>query len=70
MACNAPATLPRRDQAMVAPPPGYQRGLQDFRANVSRIGGLHLISDYQTNPLIEGSVHLAERAVKRILEER
>jgi protoporphyrinogen oxidase len=62
--------LIRREQAMVAPAPGYQRGLQNFRAKISRIGGLHLVSDYQTNPLIEGSVHLAERTVKRILEER
>jgi oxygen-dependent protoporphyrinogen oxidase len=60
----------RRERAMVAPAPGYQRGLREFNASVSRIGGLHLVSDYQTNPLIEGSVYLAERAVKRILEER
>ena len=59
----------RREQAMVAPAPGYQHGLQGFNANISRIRGLHLVSDYQTNPLIEGSVYLAERAVSRILEE-
>ena len=59
----------RREQAMVAPAPGYQHGLQGFNASISKIRGLHLVSDYQTNPLIEGSVYLAERAVSRILEE-
>ncbi len=62
--------LIRRDQAMLAPAPGYQRELQGFRANISRITGLHLISDYQANPLIEASVHLAEQTVKRILGGR
>jgi oxygen-dependent protoporphyrinogen oxidase len=60
----------RREQAMVAPAPGYQRGLRDFNARISRIRSLYLVSDYQTNPLIEGSVYLAERAVRKILEER
>jgi oxygen-dependent protoporphyrinogen oxidase len=46
----------RRERAMVAQAPGYQRALQEFNARISRIRGLHLISDYQTNPLIEGSV--------------
>jgi oxygen-dependent protoporphyrinogen oxidase len=60
----------RREQAMLAPAPGYRHELQDFNARISGIQGLYLTSDYQTNPLIEGSVHLAEQAVKRILEER
>ena len=59
----------RREQAMVAQAPGYQRELGDFNVRVSRIRSLYLISDYQTNPLIEGSVYLAERAVGKILEE-
>jgi len=60
----------RREQAMVEQAPGYQRGLRDFNARISRIRSLYLVSDYQTNPLIEGSVDLAERAVERILQER
>jgi protoporphyrinogen oxidase len=60
----------RREQAMVAPAPGYQSRLGEFNAKISRIRGLHLVSDYQTNPLMEGSVHLAERAVGRILQDR
>jgi hypothetical protein len=47
-----------------------QRRLQDLDASISRIVGLHLVSDYQTNPLIEGSVYLAERTVGRILGRR
>jgi oxygen-dependent protoporphyrinogen oxidase len=59
----------RREQAMLAPAPGYRQGLREFNAAMSRIRGLHLVSDYQTNPLMEGSVYLAERTAKRILEE-
>jgi oxygen-dependent protoporphyrinogen oxidase len=58
----------RREQAIVAPAPGYQHGLKEFNAKMSRVRGLYLVSDYQTNPLIEGSVFLAERAVRRILD--
>jgi hypothetical protein len=47
-----------------------RRGLERFRARISGIRGLHLISDQQTDPLIEGSVHLAEQTVKRSLDER
>jgi hypothetical protein len=57
----------RRERAMVAPGPGYQERLHGFSAKMSRIRDLYLISDYQTNPLIEVSVHLAEQAVRRIL---
>ncbi len=60
----------RRERAMIAPGPGFQSRLQKFNRRVSGIKGLHLVSDYQTNPLIEGSVHLAERAVATILEDR
>ena len=57
----------RREQAMLAPAPGYQSQLREFNESISGIRGLHLVSDYQTNPLMEGSVHLAERAVERIV---
>lgn len=60
----------RRERAMVAPAPGYQSRLREFNTRISGIRGLHLVSDYQTNPLMEGSVHLAERAVGGILEDR
>jgi oxygen-dependent protoporphyrinogen oxidase len=59
----------RREEAMVAQAPGYQRELRDFNAGISRIRSLYLVSDYQTNPLIEGSVCLAERVVRKILDE-
>jgi hypothetical protein len=55
---------------VVAQAPGYQRALRDFNARLSKIRGLHLISDHQTNPLIAGSVYLAERVVERVLDER
>ncbi len=59
----------RREQAMVIGPPGYQRELARFNEGLSGVKGLSLISDYQTNPLIEGSVYLGERAAQQILEK-
>jgi protoporphyrinogen oxidase len=57
----------RRQHAMVIGPPGYQGELARFNEAVSRVKGLYLISDYQTNPLIEGSVYLGERTAQQIL---
>jgi protoporphyrinogen oxidase len=57
----------RRDCAMVASSPGYQRDLSRFNLEISKVEGLHVIGDYQTNPLIEGSVYLGERTAQRVL---
>ena len=46
--------------------PGYQRALLRLNDRLAGIVGLHLISDYQTNPLIEGSVYLGEVTAAKI----
>ncbi len=56
----------RRPKAMVLSAPGYQRQLADFNHSIRHIKGLHLISDYQSNPLIEASVYLGQQAAQRI----
>jgi hypothetical protein len=68
--------LERRRPATWPQAPGSQDGvsqverrLDGFNTEMSKMKGLYLISDYQTNPLIEGSVHLAEQAARRILEQ-
>ena len=63
------ARVIRRERAMSVSTPGYQKALAGFNEDVANVRGLHLISDFQTNPLIEASVHLGEQTAKRITRQ-
>jgi oxygen-dependent protoporphyrinogen oxidase len=57
--------IPRK-QGMVLSEPGYQQKLAGIRDRIDEIEGLYVTGDYLTNPLIEGSVHLAEQVAEKI----
>ncbi len=57
----------RQREAMVIPYPGFYGRMREFRSKATAVRGLHLVGDYVSNPVIEASVTLAERAAAEIL---